>query len=52
MTVNGVEFEVMASGPMVILRWSFDTVFFTLMGEVDQKQMIEIASSFIDKGDG
>jgi len=51
-TVNGVEFEVMTRGPTIILRWSFNTVFFTLMGELDQKQTIEIASSFIDMGDG
>jgi len=49
---NGVEFEVMTKGPTIILRWSFNTVFFTLMGELDQKQTIEMASSFIDKGDG
>ena len=52
MNIDGVECEVMSTGPMVILRWNYRTVFFTLMGELEQKQMTEIAGSFISKGDG
>ena len=50
-SVDGVECEMMSTGPMVILRWSYKTVFFTLMGELEQKQMTEIVGSFISKGD-
>jgi hypothetical protein len=42
----------MSTGPMVILRWNYKKVFFTMMGELEQKQMTEIADSFISKGDG
>jgi len=50
-SVDGVVCEMMSTGPMVILRWSYKTVFFTLMGELEQKQMTEIVGSFISKGD-
>lgn len=50
-SVDGVECEMMSRGPMVILRWNYKTVFFTLMGELEQEQMTEIVGSFISKGD-
>lgn len=49
--IYGVVCEMMSTGPMVILRWNYKTVFFTLMGELEQKQMTEIVGSFISKGD-
>jgi len=45
--INGIECEVLSRGPVLILRWQNEGVYFTLIGELQKKEMIKIASSFI-----
>ena len=50
MDINGVECEVMPRGPMLIFRWNCGGIYLTLMGELEQKEMAKIVSSFVKNG--
>lgn len=47
--INGVECEILSRKPALILRWQNVGVYFTLIGELQKKEMVKIAGSFIKK---
>ena len=47
--IQGVNCEVLFRVPVLIFRWQNKGIYFTLIGELQKKEMINIASSFIQK---
>lgn len=47
--INGIECDVLSRGPITIFRWRKDSIYFTLISEANEKEMIEIATKFIRK---
>ncbi|MDQ1317285.1 MAG: hypothetical protein QG588_936, partial [Candidatus Poribacteria bacterium] len=47
--INGVNCEILSRTPVLIFRWQNKGIYFTIIGELQKKEMINIASSFIPK---
>lgn len=47
--INGIECKVLSMGPITIFRWRKGSIYFTLISEATQKEMIGIATKFIRK---
>jgi outer membrane lipoprotein-sorting protein len=48
-SINGVKCEVLSRSPVLIFRWQNKGIYFTIIGELQKKEMINIAGSFIPK---
>lgn len=51
MDIRGTGCEMISRGPMCIFRWNNNGVYITLMGELERKEMIKIADSFISNAE-
>lgn len=47
--INGVNCEVLYRIPVLIFRWQNKGIYYTIIGELQKKEMTNIASSFIPK---
>jgi len=47
--INGVNCEVLSRTPVLIFRWQNKGIYYTIIGELQKKEMTSIASLFISK---
>lgn len=45
--INGVLCDIIVKGPVTILRWNKSGLYFTLISEIDRKDIVKITSVFI-----
>lgn len=51
MNINNTECTIISRGSMFIFSWNYKEIYITLMGELERKEMIEVASSFINNNE-
>lgn len=48
-SINGVNCEILSRNPVLIFRWQNKGIYYTIIGELQKKEMINIASLFVPK---